>query len=263
MLTFLKLGGSLITDKSTEQTYLGERVEAIAHAIHDAQMAKGQCHLLVGHGSGSFGHFPAREYDTVHGVYTEQQWQGFAEVARVAGKLNVLVAATMAEAGLPVWPISPSASVECVDGEINDIEVRPLHVALDNGLIPLVHGDVAVDTMQGGTIVSTEQVFFHLTPLLLPERIILLGDMPGVLDGEGKVIPRITPRNFDSVKDMLGGSSGVDVTGGMLSKVEIMLALVSAQPRLSIRIASGLEREAVTTMLVDRKSTLGTVIAVS
>ena len=59
------------------------------------------------------------------------------------------------------------------------------------------------------------------------ERMIHCGQTDGVYDADGKTIPEINSSNFESYKSSLGGSGGVDVTGGMMHKVEETLNLAS------------------------------------
>ena len=123
---FLKLGGSLITDKTREMTFLPERMIPLAGAIRRALDARPGLGLLIGHGSVSFGHFAAHKYHTAEGVQGPEAWQGFAEVGRVARDLNQLVSHVLNEAGVPVWPVQPSASAECNDGVLRHLDaLRP------------------------------------------------------------------------------------------------------------------------------------------
>ena len=89
------------------------------------------------------------------------------------------------------------------------------------------------------------------------KRIILLGEVDGVLDADGSVIPLISPASFASVRSVMGGSAGTDVTGGMLQKVEEMVALVAEVPKLEVIIANGL-RPNVLTNLVNQDQLTGT-----
>lgn len=237
MLTFIKLGGSLITDKRESQHFHAEVMQRAAREITSA--VQSGLRLLIGHGSGSFGHVAAQKHGTMVGVHTAEQWRGFAEVATVARRLNTLVVETLHEAGLPVFAVQPSSSAQCSDGKLTSMEVAPIRAALDQGLVPLVYGDVAIDTVRGGTIISTETIFFYLAERLHPARIMLLGEAEGVFDADGKIIPCITPDNLASVAAALGGSHGTDVTGGMASKVRQMVELAQRVPGLEIRIFSG------------------------
>ena len=162
-LVFLKLGGSLITDKSAARTPRPEVLSRLAQEIAGARQANPALRLLLGHGSGSFGHVPARQYGTRQGVRSPGQWRGFAEVWREANALNRLVVDALYAAGIPVVAFPPSASVTACDGRLAAWDIAPLRAALAAGLLPVVQGDAIFDTALGGTILSTEEVFIHLT----------------------------------------------------------------------------------------------------
>jgi len=240
-LVFLKLGGSLITDKARPYTPRRDVLRRLAMEVRQALDTSPGLRLLVGHGSGSFGHQAAVPYGTREGVRSAREWRGFAEVAAAAARLNRLVTDALLEAGVPALSLQPSASALCRDGVLVWLETGPIHEALRRGLVPLVYGDVALDEVRGGTIVSTEDLFVYLAGLLRPDRILLAGAFPGVLDDRGDVIPSITPTTFPSFRPVLGGAEGADVTGGMLQKVGSMVALVDRQPGLAVHIISGLE----------------------
>ena len=260
MLVFVKLGGSLITDKTREAAFRAERMAAIARAIAEAQTADPSLELLIGHGSGSFGHFAASKYGTARGVRTDEEWAGFAEVARAAAALNRLVAEALGSAGIPAWTLQPSATADCERGELRYLDTRPIQAALQRGVVPLVHGDVALDSEWGGTIISTESVFFYLAPILLPRHIFLFGEVRGVLNSEDIVLPVITPDSLPDIECVLGGSHGTDVTGGMASKVHDMVLLAQAIPGLRIHILSGSNPEIVRESLLNPDHAPGTVI---
>ncbi len=239
MLTFIKLGGSLITDKREVQRFQADVMQRTAAEIASAQGADADMKLLIGHGSGSFGHVAAQKYGTVDGVHTPEAWRGCAEVGTIARRLNGLVVDTLAAAGLPVLAVQPSSSARCVDGRLVSLNTTAVMAALEHGLLPVVYGDVALDTVRGGTIISTETIFVYLAEALCPARIMLLGDVKGVYDVNGTLVPRITPGSLEKVAEALGGSGGTDVTGGMASKVRAMIKLVQRVPGLEVRIFGG------------------------
>ncbi len=251
MLTFIKFGGSLITDKQVEGSFHEHVVTRLGQEIQAALVKNSELRVLIGHGSGSFGHFAARQYGTMGGVHTPEQWRGFAHVATTAAELNHLTAKALQVAGLPIWRIQPSASARSRDGVIVHMATDTIAEALARGIVPLVYGDVSLDEVRGGTIISTETIFFYLTHHLPVKNILLLGEVEGVYDHTGLVIPEINPANFDAIEEALGGSAGADVTGGMETKVRDMLALTQVMPRLTIRILNGTEPDLV------RKTLLG------
>ncbi|MFZ2617536.1 MAG: isopentenyl phosphate kinase [Anaerolineae bacterium] len=263
---FLKLGGSLITDKYTSLTPRPDVIQRLAQECAAGLAQAPDLRLLLGHGSGSFGHMAARRYQTRAGVTTAADWRGFAEVSRVAAQLNRLVADAFGAAGVPVWSLAPSASALCRDGELLTLADRSVSTALRQGLTPLVYGDVALDEVRGGTIVSTEEVFDWLARRLRPDFILLAGMVGGVYDRDpladasAQPVPLISAADLTPVADGLGGSHGADVTGGMASKVRVMSNLVQALPGLQVRFFSGEQPGAVTRLLLQPELPIGTLL---
>jgi len=258
MHQFLKLGGSLITDKTCAYTARSDELARLAGEVRQALDTAPDLRLLIGHGSGSFGHWAARPYGTRRGVHTPGQWRGYAAVAAAAARLNRIVTDAFREAGVPALSVQPSASARCRDCVLEYLDTRPIHAALVKGLVPLVYGDVALDEVRGGTIISTEDIFLYLAQELRPARILLLGQVDGVLDTDGVVIPRITPGDLSALQDALGGSAGVDVTGGMADKVTRMVELVQCCPEMCVHILTGTEPGLLTRVLLDADVPAGT-----
>jgi len=241
-LIFLKLGGSLITDKGVPRTPRLEVMTRLATEIAAAFTQNPALRLVLGNGAGSFGHVPARRYGTRQGVSTQEEWHGFAEVWHEAAALNHLVVDALIAAGLPAVAFPPSAAVTARDGQVASWNLEPIRLALEAGLLPVVHGDVIFDTVRGGTILSTEDLFEHLARQLRPERILLAGLEEGVwadFPACTRLIPIITPENLSQVAPALGGSHATDVTGGMASKVQQSLGLVQEIAGLEVLIFSG------------------------
>lgn len=257
-MIFLKLGGSLITDKTHDNTPRMDVIRRLAREIHAArgtlnsELGTRHSALLLGHGSGSFGHAAAKKYGTRSGVDSTAQWRGFAEVSVIAARLNRILADALSDAGVPVMSFPPSSWLRCADGRIIESDTTNIKLALQLGIVPLVMGDVAFDSVRGGTIVSTEEVFAHLAEALPVQTILLAGETEGVYerwgdegmrgwgDASPKIIRKITPLNWSQLQAGVGGSRGADVTGGMAGKVRDMLDLVQRHPTLSVRIFSGL-----------------------
>jgi isopentenyl phosphate kinase len=256
---FLKLGGSLITDKTGVEQVRADVLARLASEI--GAVWRERLPLVLGHGSGSFGHVAGAKYGTRQGVATPEQWMGFAQVSAAAARLNRLVVESLLEANVPALTIQPSASAQCRDGTITHLASHTVENALAAGLLPVVYGDVAFDEGRGGTIISTEEVMGYLAKTIRPSWLLLAGETEGVYDEAGNLLPTITPANFEAIRPALGGSRGTDVTGGMASKVEAMLRLVQNQPGLTIRIFSGLEAGNLQQLLQRPELPIGTVIS--
>ena len=121
--------------------------------------------ILLGHGSGSFGHYAAKDYGTRDHVSTPREWGGFQEVWLAARHLNQIVIDEFVRANLPVISLPPSASILAKDHMIKDWTSEPIRSALQHGLIPVIYGDVVFDEIHGGNILSTEDLFTGVDPV--------------------------------------------------------------------------------------------------
>ncbi|MBX3053789.1 MAG: isopentenyl phosphate kinase family protein [Caldilineaceae bacterium] len=266
-LIFLKLGGSLITDKRQAETPRLDVLSRLAEEIAAARRGDPTVRLVIGHGSGSFGHVTAARFGTRQGVHTPEEWLGFAATADAAARLNRIVTATLLAAGLPVWSIQPGATLRCVDGRVVAGPEESVRLALERGLIPLVHGDVALDSVRGGTIASTEEIFEWLLPFLAPRRIVLAGEVDGVFSADplrfaqAQPIPAITPANLASLKAAFGASHGTDVTGGMAAKIGQAVEMAQSLPDLDVIICGGLQPGHVTLALLGGDAWPGTKVS--
>ncbi|MFN2221590.1 MAG: hypothetical protein ACK2UH_03495, partial [Candidatus Promineifilaceae bacterium] len=72
-VVFLKLGGSLLTDKTAVEALRVDVLRRLAAEIKEAFERHGDLKLVLGHGSGSFGHVAAARFDTRSGVRTTEE----------------------------------------------------------------------------------------------------------------------------------------------------------------------------------------------
>lgn len=238
-MIFLKLGGSLITDKSQPEIPKMKIIRQAAEEILQSLVENPETPLLVGHGSGSFGHRAAAKYGTHEGASTAEDWIGFTEVWASAQQLNLIVMAALRQAGVAAISFPPSASALCEDGEIIDLSTAPIERALESGLTPVIYGDAAFDIIRGACIISTERIFNYLAPRLRPDRVLFAGIEPGVyLDypKSDQILPQLSLEDIRHIH--LQAASDVDVTGGMKDKVEQAMSLASALPDAQVRIFS-------------------------
>lgn len=243
MLVFLKLGGSLITDKNRPHTPRLEIIHQLAEETKKAIRSKPDLSILMAHGSGSFGHIPAKKYGTRDGVQSKKQWSGFVEVWREAHVLNQIVLEIFSQHDLPVISFPPSAMITSKGRSLQTWNQSPIQSALDAGLIPLIFGDVIFDSKIGATIFSTEELFIPLANFLHPKRILIAGNEEGVWGDFPRcqqLIQRIDHRTEIIPSNNIGPSQSVDVTGGMLEKVKLMRKLTFDHKDMVVSIFSGL-----------------------
>lgn len=225
----IKLGGSLITDKARPETPRPEVIARLAGEIARAA-ARGPARLIVGHGSGSFGHVAASRSGIAQGLRSPGQLPGVAETQRQAAALHRLVIEALAAAGALPFSIAPSSCLVTAGGRPASFADGPLLLAFNRGLLPVLYGDVVMDREQGVAICSTERLFELVAESLAEHgrtvrRAIWLGETDGVYDADGRTLPRLSAADFEEAAPAIGGSAGTDVTGGMRHRVETALAL--------------------------------------
>ena len=266
-LIFLKLGGSLITDKARPYTPRLDKLADLALEIRTVLDSTPDLLLILGHGSGSFGHTAAKKYGTRDGLAPlalsgrERYWKGFAEVRYQAAELNRCVMESLINAGVPSIPFSPSSSMVSNHRKVTSHNVLTIRKALDAHLLPVVYGDVAFDESLGGTILSTEDVFAFLAEQFHLTRILLAGIEAGVWEdfpARTKLVKQIQLSDYEKTRAGIGSSASTDVTGGMKAKVEEMLALIQKNKGLTVQIFSAEENGQLTHAL--RGENVGTLL---
>jgi isopentenyl phosphate kinase len=214
----MKLGGSVVTDKSEPETVDHEALSSAADAIADAESSD----LIVIHGGGSFGHHHA----ATHGVTDTEGTHDAADVLAIHDamrELNDAVVGALQDRAVPALPVHPlSAGHRDADGA-TALPSGQVETMLAEGFVPVLHGDVIAQSGAGATVLSGDEIVTLLTRQLAADRVGLCSTVPGVLDTEDNVIERIS--SFESVADALGGSDTTDVTGGMAGKVQALLEL--------------------------------------
>ncbi|MFB6104431.1 MAG: isopentenyl phosphate kinase [Halobacteriaceae archaeon] len=210
----LKLGGSVITEKDREETIDDAALDRVA-----ATVAGHSDPIVVVHGGGSFGHPAAQRYGLSPTDGTRDA-AAVRDIHDAMRRLNDAVVDRLADHGGTPVPVHPfSVGHRGHDGELT-FPTSQIATLLEEGFCPVLHGDVVAHAGRGATILSGDELVVALATGLDADRIGLCTTVPGVLDAEDTVIPRIESR--DAVTT-LGASDATDVTGGMAAKVEALL----------------------------------------
>lgn len=260
-LVLVKLGGSIITNKkkafSTRKKVISDLAGEIKSALKEY---KGD--LIIGHGSGSFGHSVAAKYQTQLGIVNKKSLEGFPLVSYAAREINRIVVEIFLKEGLKAVSFSPLSFIYAKNEEELESLSRHIQKSLEIGLLPVIYGDVIMDEEKGFCIYSGEKSLNLLAGKLYENykkvRIVYCGETQGVYDGKGKTIERITPESFVKVKKAILGSKEVDVTGGMLHKVLESLE-IAEKLNLETVIINGLIKGSLKKGILGEK-TSGTVI---
>lgn len=234
---FVKLGGSLITDKSGHEVVRGDVLTRLASELRELE-ASFDGAVVLGHGSGSFGHAAATASDWPEPPRAPSP-AAVSATQDAAGRLHREVLAALLGGGLRPFSLAPGSFMMSARGRVEDLLVDPLLRALRGGLLPVLMGDVVLDSEHRAEIFSTERVFLSVIPPLMArgvevDGVYWLGNTDGVLDASGATVPRISKENARQVVDSLTGDASLasapgapvaDVTGGMRHRLESALEL--------------------------------------
>src|SRR6202158_945674 len=139
-VTLLKLGGSLLTEKTAvdaiRPAVLARLAAEIAEVAHTdswapaagtppAAGAPRRAGLVLAHGSGSFGHVAARRHGIAGGLRDASQLPGVSLTQERAAALHWQVCAALAAAGLHPFSLAPSSSVGAAAGRPPGIALEP------------------------------------------------------------------------------------------------------------------------------------------
>jgi isopentenyl phosphate kinase len=213
MVRILKIGGSILTDKSKPSCPRSMEIARIAEEI-----AAAPSDLVLVHGAGSFGHVPAKKY----GLPDVFSPEGLRITHGSVLRLNDLIVTALGRAGAMSLPVNPLGCTLLEDGRICHMDLEPLKEMLRRGIVPVLHGDVAMDITRGSGIVSGDQLVSHIAVALKADLAAIGTNVDGVL--QGGVPADVVTRSDLSCLDF-GPGSGVDVTGGMKGKLLELLDL--------------------------------------
>ena len=248
-VVIVKLGGSLLTDKKQEATARHETIERLAREVAEVRPELDE-DLILGHGSGSFGHVAAARHGLGKGFYctageraNPDKGRGIAETLHEAARLHRLLVNALLQAGEAPFGWAPSSALLSEKGHPTTAgSLHPLVEALKLGLLPVVYGDVLLDGSWGASILSTERLIRHLiegfpSAGLHVRRLLWCGETDGLYDDEGRTIEIVRADEASSVRQHARASSGTDVTGGMALRLETTLQL--AQKGVESRLING------------------------
>jgi isopentenyl phosphate kinase len=218
-MQLLKLGGSVITKKHEHMAADPKNIRVLARVVAKA-WKNGVRDLIIVHGAGSFGHTFVLKMKLNNGIRTAQQKLGYAKTHAACAYLSSLVVDALLDNGVPAISIPPSSVIRQHNKRIAKFDEKLVFGYLKAGFIPVLYGDMVPDTKLGGSVCSGDQIIAYLGKK--SKHIVLGTNVDGVL-ADGKVVPKITHRNFGKIRRHLRKSGAPDVTGGMAGKINELL----------------------------------------
>ena len=221
-MKILKIGGSFITKKSGYRELDAPNLQKMAKTVAGL-WKKGVRNFVLVHGAGSFGHQLVIKYKINEGVETEAHKLGYADTHAACSELSLVLVEVLINDGVPAISIPPALVMEQKGKRISKFNTKIVTDYLDNGFLPVLYGDMVLDSELGGSVCSGDQIVSYLGKEA--ECMILATNVDGVLDDRGKVISKITSANFAGISKHLKKAEAGDVTGTMAGKLKELLSL--------------------------------------
>ena len=233
----VKLGGSACTVKDEFETANVALIDATASQLSQV-VSEGIQPLLI-HGAGSFGHFQAREYSVSSGgdLAVGRLREGFARTRISVQQLNNLIVSRLVHFGLPAVGLSPGAHLHTSSRTILSDSTSAI-VLLDRisrfveeGFLPVSHGDACLDSTLNCTILSGDALFVWYCRVYRPKYAVFLTDVAGVYskpptEPDAQLIRSIQVNHLGErmnleTANVTTATRSHDVTGGIAAKLKV------------------------------------------
>ena len=217
-MIIIKLGGSVITDKTKECTFKIETMDKLAENIKKANKQ-----IIIVHGAGSFGHILAKEYELNQGYKRLEQIKGFSLTHEKVQALNLLVLQSLQKNDIHAVSISPHSSIKLNNHKIQKMDYNTFEEYLKKNFTPVTFGDVVLDKTLGFSICSGDLLMETLSKYFKPEKVVFVIDEDGIftanpkIDKKAKLIKKTTVKELKTLTT--SADNHADVTGGMAGKI--------------------------------------------
>jgi isopentenyl phosphate kinase len=178
--------------------------------------------LVIVHGAGSFGHALVLKYKINDGVKTPAQKLASAQTHSACASLSSIVTNALLAAGVSAISIPPAAIIKSENKRISEFNDAVVFAYLQEGFVPVLYGDMVPDSELGFSVCSGDQIVSYLGKKA--DRLVFATNVDGVM-ADGKLVEKITAKNFPDIQKHLASSSSPDVTGGMAGKVKEIMSV--------------------------------------
>lgn len=224
----LKIGGSVITQKHREGTFIRRTLLArIAAEVRATLEENPDIRPIIIHGAGAGGHQLAKKYHLTENLGNDPgRWHGAFLTRQANQLLNLEIFKIFSRANLRVVPIHTASIITQRQKQIASCSFESINQALAHHCIPLLYGELVFDETLGMSILSGDTSAFILAEKYQAERILFASDIDGIFNKDphtnkdAKRIQATTLRELLENKNVsLSGSHSVDVTGGLANKI--------------------------------------------
>ena len=230
-ISIIKLGGSLLTDKSTPYKLKENILKSVAVEIKECLDLNLIKKLVLIHGVGSFGHPPVLKYNLHKGFKNKDQLISMSKTQLIVNEFRKKIATAFLEEGIPINLMHASSMVVGEKMQITDYSFNSLVGYLSLGMVPLIGGDMMYDKVMGFSVCGGDQIAVMLSHVLEAKKLIFVTDVPGVFDKDpnsGEKVQLLREIKFNELGELLSKmnkSMTKDTTGKMKGKLSALITI--------------------------------------
>lgn len=257
-MIIIKLGGSVITDKTKECTFKTEIMDKLSDNIK-----KSKKQMIIVHGAGSFGHILAKEYELNQGYKRLEQIKGFSLTHEKVQSLNSLVLKSLQNHDINAVSISPHSTIKLNNHKLLKMDYQIFEEYIDKNFTPVTYGDVVLDSSLGFSICSGDLLIEILSKHFKPEKVVFVIDEDGIftanpkIDKKAKFIQKTTIKQLELLTTSFEFDKHADVTGGMAGKFLTIKKI--AKNGIETVLVNGNKQDRLYKVLVGKK-TISTIV---
>lgn len=230
-VTVLKLGGSLLTDKSIPYTLREDTLKTVAQEIKECFDSGLIEALVLIHGVGSYGHPPVLEHNLHKGFKNLNQLIHLSKTQYTVNNYRNMISKAFLDFGIPINLMHTSSIVIGTNMEIINSSFNSLKGFLSLGMVPLIGGDMMYDESMGFSVCSGDQIAVVLSRVLSAKRLLFATDVPGVYDKDPKLgiklklYKEININAIDQLLNKWDESKKGDASGKMRGKLHSLVSI--------------------------------------
>ena len=237
----LKVGGSVLTDKSKKGIIFSDKIKEICSVIKS--LYDRDIRIAIVTGVGSLGHqavFKCGAHKGDDG--TIERRVGVVEAQIAVNNLRNVFLSEMGKAGVPAFQFYVS-SIALSDKMVpQQFNISSLEYFLKSDIVPITSGDVVPDMSMGFSVMSGDIVLQMLAKSWNPKIIAYGTNVDGIFDADpqekpnAKLIKEIRlEENINSFNSITNGQN-IDVSGAMKGKLQAIQKIIDNNPEIAVHV---------------------------
>jgi isopentenyl phosphate kinase len=261
-IIILKIGGSVLTHKNSKKTIIKKKLlKNTAIEIKKYLDKNKSTRLIIIHGAGQPGHSVAKKYNLASGVFNnKKKIKGALLCNQAIKKLHEEFVNIFVDAGVNIFSVDAASVITQKNKKIINFDTNSIKNLLNKNFIPVLHGQMVPDKTENLSVCSGDTISAYIPIKLKVKKILFASDIDGIFTKDpfkykdAKLISEISIKDvFNNKKIKLSESHSLDVTKGLLGKVESFKNILTKKQVSQIIIFNGLKKEHYTSALNNEK----------